>query len=458
MSEKAPKKKKKFLLILLLVLLTGVISFFGWLYSDSLFSSSDSSQIEYSQAYEDVAKADSTDAAQQEKQFEEVQPIDVDNQSGEGNVTVADSIILYDSTKNQTIQSSHSKEPSAALAMDVTSPLSIRGKRINIAVIGVDARLGTNTRHADANHLISILPDSGLIQIFSVPRDTPADANMPDTSGLNKLTIVYANRGIKSYLKELGRITGVGEIPYYMEVGFSQAMGIIEMLGFKDSKATLQVLRSRKGLGGDDYQRCYNQGQFIRQSLLSHFKRLDGVMGDVLLRGGLKFTHTNMTPAIAASIVEELKRVNFPRSSNVVSVHVRPRMKMKFKVYDFTNAETFARLKDKIEHFNKWNNDGNGLDGAAEQRKIIGRLAGIIQQAKKDTLNRPAQVVRSLSRLFEQRAWMQVSDLGTRESLRNDFATLLIAAYTRQKKYAQAQEIRHTLELEKKLFETVKQK
>jgi anionic cell wall polymer biosynthesis LytR-Cps2A-Psr (LCP) family protein len=417
MSEKAPKKKNKILLILLILMVIGVVSVLGWLYSDSLFGSAESSSIEYSQAYEDVATLDSTDAAQQEKQLEEVQPIDVDMQSEEDVLVSNDSTLNQDSASVSVTTLSRRTEPSASIVSDVSSPLSIRGKRINIAVIGVDARLGTNTRHADANHLISILPDSGVIQIFSVPRDTPAEANMPDTSGQNKLTIVYANRGIKSYLKELGRITGVGEIPYYMEVGFSQAMGIIEMLGFKDSKATLQVLRSRKGLGGDDYQRCYNQGQFIRQSILSHFKRFDGVMGDVLLRGGLKFTNTNITPVIASSIIDELQKVNFPRSGNAVSVHVRPRMKMKFKVYDFTNPETFSRLKDKIEHFNKWNKDGNGLDAGSEQRKIVNRLTQLILQAKKDTLSRPSQVVRSLSRLFEQRAWMQVSDPITRESI-----------------------------------------
>ncbi|MBK7987128.1 MAG: LCP family protein [Ignavibacteria bacterium] len=458
MSEKAPKKKNKILLILLILMVIGVVSVLGWLYSDSLFGSAESSSIEYSQAYEDVATLDSTDAAQQEKQLEEVQPIDVDMQSEEDVLVSNDSTLNQDSASVSVTTLSRRTEPSASIVSDVSSPLSIRGKRINIAVIGVDARLGTNTRHADANHLISILPDSGVIQIFSVPRDTPAEANMPDTSGQNKLTIVYANRGIKSYLKELGRITGVGEIPYYMEVGFSQAMGIIEMLGFKDSKATLQVLRSRKGLGGDDYQRCYNQGQFIRQSILSHFKRFDGVMGDVLLRGGLKFTNTNITPVIASSIIDELQKVNFPRSGNAVSVHVRPRMKMKFKVYDFTNPETFSRLKDKIEHFNKWNKDGNGLDAGSEQRKIVNRLTQLILQAKKDTLSRPSQVVRSLSRLFEQRAWMQVSAPITRENIRDDFSDLLIAAYTRQKKYTQAQEVRNTLELEKKLFEAVKQK
>jgi len=453
MAEAPKKKKKKFLLIVLVIFLTGFLSFSIWLYSDSLFGSASNQPLIYSETNNDAAKNDSTEASIQ--QNSEVSPIGVDMQNDEEQLILSDSVIVDSATEAKQISA---KEPNSAIINDNTSPLSIRGKRINIAVIGVDGRLGTNTKHADANHLISIIPDSGIIQIFSVPRDTPAEAKMPDTSGLNKLTIVYANRGLKSYLKELSKITGVGEIPYYMEVGFSQAMGIIEMLGFRDSKATLQVLRSRKGLGGDDYQRCYNQGQFIRQSILSHFNRLDGVMGDILIRGGLKFSNTNLTPAIANTIVEELAKVNFPQNPNAITVHVRPRMRMKFKVYDFTNAETFSKLQQKIEHFNKWNNDGNGIDGATEQRKLVDRLRNIVRQAKKDTLTRPTNVIRSLSRLFEQRAWMQISDLSARDSIRNDFAQLLIAAYTRQKKIQQAQEIRATLEMEKKLFEAAKSK
>src|SRR5574344_34498 len=64
------------------------------------------------------------------------------------------------------------------------------GRRINIAVIGLDARLGTVSNHADANHILSIMPDSGVVEITAIPRDTYADAGMSDSSGQNKLTIV----------------------------------------------------------------------------------------------------------------------------------------------------------------------------------------------------------------------------------------------------------------------------
>ena len=45
------------------------------------------------------------------------------------------------------------------------------GRRINICVTGVDSRLGTRYKHADANHVISILIDKGEVEI---PPSTPS--------------------------------------------------------------------------------------------------------------------------------------------------------------------------------------------------------------------------------------------------------------------------------------------
>ncbi|MFA5511743.1 MAG: hypothetical protein WC313_04765, partial [Candidatus Kapaibacterium sp.] len=123
-----------------------------------------------------------------------------------------------------------------------------KGRRINIALTGVDSRLGDRYKHADANHIISILLDSGKIEIISIPRDTPADAGYDDTTGQNKLTIVRAAKGRKAYFQELCRIGEVDKIHYFAELGFSQAIGIIEWLGFDKPNETLQILRSRSAL------------------------------------------------------------------------------------------------------------------------------------------------------------------------------------------------------------------
>ena len=151
------------------------------------------------------------------------------------------------------------------------------GRRINIAIIGVDSRLGTRFKHADANQVISILIDKGIIEITSIPRDTRIkDTTFIEDSTQNKLTVLYAMGNRKLYLQEVAKIAELNYIHYYIEVGFSQARGLLELLGFKKSGSTLQVLRSRKVLRGADFQRCYNQGQFIRQMILKHFDKISG--------------------------------------------------------------------------------------------------------------------------------------------------------------------------------------
>lgn len=326
-------------------------------------------------------------------------------------------------------------------------------RRINIVIIGVDSRMGANSvKHADANHVLSIIPDSGRIEITSIPRDTYADAGYNDTTGLNKLTLVYANRGVNRYIKEVTRIAGLDKIDYWIEVGFSQAMGIIELFGHKDSKSALQVLRSRQGLGGDDYQRCYNQGQFIRQSIMRHFHRLDGITGDILLRGGLMLVNTNLPHDKADEIFSQLKSKGFPKDSNAITVRVRPQTLPKYKVYDFSNDETYERLKTKIERFNTYRTKNDTSFQTSKKSDVFKRLSGVVAQARSDSAKRPQQVAGKLRPYFEQRAWLQIPDAGQRESIRSSVESLLGSAYDRLKKPEEAAKVRQSMDYERKLF------
>jgi len=323
-----------------------------------------------------------------------------------------------------------------------------RGRRINIAVTGLDNRLGTRSNHADANHVISFLLDSGLVEITSVPRDTYADAGMDDSTGLNKLTIVRANRGREKYLSELARITGIDKIHYYIEGGFSQVMGIIEFFGFKDSKSTLQVLRSRTGLGGDDYQRSYNQGQFMRQLLLRHFKKFTGLSGELLIRGGLTILETNLTTAVVKDIIDRLEVRGFPRNNESVTVHIRPPMYNKFKIYDFSDEGLISSLTNKIENFNQsYISDSN--------RRVPNPLRIIrnkLDLAAKDTAKNPQRTINTLNILFQQRAWLQIQDPEIRDSIRNEFGILLSTAYTKRNQIDKAKNVWYIINTEKELF------
>jgi len=322
------------------------------------------------------------------------------------------------------------------------------GRRINISVTGLDNRIGTHSNHADANHVISILLDSGKIEIISVPRDTPADAGLEDTTGLNKLTVVRAVRGRKAYQTELARIAGVDKIHYWVEAGFSQVMGILEFFGFKDTRSTLQVLRSRTGLGGADFQRSYNQGQFIKQMILRHFNKVQGFSGEILIRAALTILRTNLTTAKIKDIIDQLEAHGFPNRPNAITVKIRPPMYTKFKVYNFSDEAVIESLKTKIEKFN----ETYIKDTTHIPPNIYTMLRYRLDLAAQDSALHPQKVIHQLKIIFNQHAWLQILEPDLRDSIRTEFGILLSNAYLKRKRPEKARQVWAIINAEKALL------
>jgi anionic cell wall polymer biosynthesis LytR-Cps2A-Psr (LCP) family protein len=324
------------------------------------------------------------------------------------------------------------------------------GRRINIAIIGVDTRLGATTKHADANHVLSILIDSGFIEMTAIPRDTPTDVGFEDSTGQNKLTILRAFKGRNEYLKTVAEIAGLDKIHYYVEFSFSQAIGILDWLGYKDPGSTLQVLRSRTGLGGDDYQRCYNQSQFIRQMILNHFPKFTGVLGKLLIKGALSLPETNLTSEKVEEIINKLQSKGFPRSPDVITVRVRPPIPRDYKIYDFSDQKVVDKLTHKIEYYNE---DSFFNDSIIKIKfDVAARLRFALSKAAKDSTN-PTRVIADLINFYNQRAWLQVRDSSARSDIRERFYKFLYNAYMKKKQYALAQGVKETIEAEKALFQ-----
>ncbi len=323
-----------------------------------------------------------------------------------------------------------------------------KGRRINIALTGLDSRMGRRDNHADANHILSVLLDSGLVEIISIPRDTYADAGYDDTTGQNKLTVVRAAKGRKTYLKELARIAGLDRIHFYMEVSFSQFIGLVELFGVRNSHETLRVLRSRKGLGGDDYQRVYNQGQFIAQMIYKHFDKFSGIFQDVLVRGGLFFVDSDLDASTANNIINTLEEKGFPKSTADLTVKIKPPIPIRYKVYDFTNEGVVSGLLNKVERFN--HNDS--AVAGANPSKI---LWNAINRAVADsTAKRFKNVSNTLRPYFDQRAWMQVLDTSERNAIRKRLSLLLIDAYIKSKNDKEAQKVLKLYEAELEFYNT----
>ncbi len=346
------------------------------------------------------------------------------------------------------------EKASENVVVNQTKANKLSGKRITILITGLDSRLGEGHSHphADANHVVSLWLDEGKAEVISIPRDTPANAGFHDTSGLNKLTNVRANRGRNTYHKEVVRISGVPKINHYIEFGFSQAMGLLELLGFQDNaKSTLQSLRSRHSYGIGDFQRSYNQGQFIRQMILKQTPSLDdGIMTGILLRGALLLVDTDLSSEQASSYLMQMKSKGFGKKEDIV-VRMKPSMKMQVTAFDFTDPNVVAALQkqnDRTASKQKTSKKtGDEMSG-----QIVSKLEKLLTSSKRNLPKNPKAVVGQLEPYFKQRAWLQVTTISQRATLRSEFGLQLTQAYTLLKKSDQAEKVRTIIDAEEKAF------
>lgn len=335
---------------------------------------------------------------------------------------------------------------------------SLNGKSVTICITGVDSRLGVNQRHADANHILRIWLETGFIEVFSVPRGTPIQAGFKSKS-LNYLANLRSNKGREAYLAAMSKLTGVGKIDYWVEFGFSQAMGVIELLGFKDNAVqTLRVLRTRKAYAIGDYQRCYNQGQFIRQMLLRHFTSSSTMLNGVTLRGALNLVETNMKYDVAKNIVEQLQKSRFPQSDRSVTVAMKPHGRMQLREFDLSNEDAVLALNKSVDKkLVKTGYIGGKKAPAFNHDKYTKKLEAMIARARKLVHSKPSAAVSAIKRPYEQRAWIQVQDDSKRKQMFREICLLLIEAYEKQGFIIDAENVRYFYETHLQTIGTTQQ-
>lgn len=322
-----------------------------------------------------------------------------------------------------------------------------KGSKISILITGVDSRVGSSTKHADANHLVNLWFNEGKIEIISIPRGTPADAQLED-SVQNYLANVLACRGRKVYMEEIKRITGIQKIDYWVEFGFGQAMRLMELMGFKgNSDKMLRILRSRKSFRSGDHQRSYNQGQFIRQMILTTFPMVEGIKGDLMLRGALMVAESNLSYEKLADIIARLRSCGYGNSPDDVVLHVKPKYRHKYFEFNFTDINTRDSLHNYINNRFAQPQDTSG----SKLLSSIKKLDDKINLAIRDSADNPNKTIRCLKRVFEQKAWYQIPDSALRSNYRNKICNLLINAYNKIGKNSDSKMVTDQLELDKQL-------
>lgn len=322
------------------------------------------------------------------------------------------------------------------------------GRVVNLLVAGIDARLGEHSGRADANHVVRFFLDSGCVEVISIPRGTYADAGYPDTSQFNMIANVRTARGQTAYLNEAAKIAQVSKIDYWVEFGFSQAIGLLELMGYKDNaSSTLRVLRSRKAYATGDFQRSYNQGQFIRQAILRTFDKTDDILGQLAMRAALVIVETNLTYDATQYLLNELRSHGFSSTTGQRAwVRMKPEMISRFQVFDFDSSgvnNLDAQISKRV--------DPTIPDSVAKRAADYERrLSGIIEKAAADSAKSPRKVITSLHRPFSQRSWLQIQDKRRRAAMKNRICGLLISAYSRTGQQNSVAQVQQFLDIDNK--------
>lgn len=306
----------------------------------------------------------------------------------------------------------------------------VAGKRsLDILLIGIDSRLGRESGRADAIQLLTVDLDQGSLRITGVPRGTRSDLGYENEAS-NIISNVRAARGRPELLRRVARLCGRDSIGYWVEVGFSDMFGILEVLGYEQPGAQLQALRQRKGFQYGDHTRCYRQGQFVAQAIGRLLPLLQGPMGDVLIARGLDLVRSNLTETQCRGLATLLVERGLVGDASRVRVDVR--------------SPFMARLQRDASRSGLNPAGGMAWDSGAEKR-IRAVLSGTEHVA-------PRVVVSRLWTLFRQHGWMQISDVQCRIELRDTMAARLDRAWAQLGDEQARRQLWRTIEAEELLF------
>lgn len=339
---------------------------------------------------------------------------------------------------------------------------TMSGRKVTLLITGVDVRLGSGSVHADANHLLNIWLDSGKIEIMSIPRGTFCDLGFSDSLHLNYLANVRSTQGPVKYREAVRRITKSDSIQFYVEFGFSQAIGLLELLGFKENPVQmLRVLRSRKAFGVGDYQRAYNQGQFIRQMLLTKFNSVNNLFGDLLIRSGLVLVDNNLTFSDVKTIIKELEKKKFPRSPDDVIIHLVPSYEARLRDFNFTDQNEIDSLYKRIARSTYYDSsitDKKIFNSDNISRRVSRKLTNIIKNASQSLNKNPENSIKLLYPPFKQKTWFQISDTKLRDSLKLEIYQLMIKAYYKTNQQEKALYVLNVMQTEQQTINISKDK
>ncbi len=304
-------------------------------------------------------------------------------------------------------------------------------RRFDVLLIGNDSRLGKVRGRADALQLVSFDVEQGRVDITGIPRGTPVNLGY-DSAQSNIIANTLAAKGRGELLRQVARLTGRDSLKYWIEIGFSDAMGVLELLGFEHPAGELQSLRRRQGYRYGDHTRSYNQARFMRTALLRLLPLLGESTGGIVIGQGLRLVRSNLSFGQCRGMALLLL------DAGIAQEHGR--------VYA-TVCSPFARHLADDAGATRADAKRLAMSGNAAERRLSNALAG-------SSRAKPDQVIHLLWTMFQQHAWLQVQDRLRRRELRDAMAVRLTKAFAANGNKHACRVISNTIEAEEAVFYT----
>lgn len=151
------------------------------------------------------------------------------------------------------------------------------GDKINILLLGVDARDLEHPGNTDSISIISIDKSTKEISLLSIPRDTRVKIS---GRGFDKINSAYPYGGLNVTINTVEEFLGI-KIDYYVLVNFQEFKGIVDTLGGiyididENESAKISQLNGAKGLTklNGDQTLAYDRFRFDSEGDVGRVKR-----------------------------------------------------------------------------------------------------------------------------------------------------------------------------------------
>ncbi|HJN84800.1 MAG TPA: hypothetical protein QF873_00595 [Patescibacteria group bacterium] len=289
---------------------------------------------------------------------------------------------------------------------------------VNVLVIGVDSRKGSDTVHCDAIHMVHIDLVEETMHFVNVPRGTFSyiPGQLPEEQYLANVCD-YIN--VDTFVERVNAITGY-ETDYRVQVGFSQAQGLLRALDFNPT-TTLQYLRHRQSYAIGDPQRSYNQSIFLSDLVMNRMDIVDSI--PLPARFALfKLVDTDMSHSFADALYSWLANSDIPGDTERITHATKPdwtpvAFEMRF---DEEHAEEQLQSLHKVLRY---------YDPSFKVSDLQSILKNYIDEHVASSYSKLVNgdlvgARESLDFVTDQQLWHQVEDAGSRSELMVAVATL----------------------------------